>query len=193
MFCQDLVAFQKDHPVQVVFCSHSMGNRLVIRSLPVTYGKGLVNEWEIISPDIDADTCRHYIMGLHEDQSKIRLYVSNKDKMLPLAQMLSGGYYRLGEAANQAQAPAFKSGVTPGNFERIDFTSIDTGLHGHSIPFSLVASITHTDKPGDHLQLVPETEVHANRLVRFVDRKEKLAATTQGLSPEFCKRVVKVK
>lgn len=191
-FCKDLVAFKQDHPLQVLFCSHSMGNRLVIRSLPVTYGKGLVSEWELISPDMDADTTRHYIMGLEPDKSKIRLYVSNKDKMLPLAQLLSGGYYRLGEAANAQQAPS-NPGVTPGNFERIDFTAIDTGLHGHSIPFSLVANIARTDQPGDQLQLVPETSVHANRLVRFVDRKEKLASTTQGLSPEYCKRVVKVK
>lgn len=190
-FCRDLLAFQQEHPIKVVFCSHSMGNRLVIRSLPITYGKELVSQWELISPDIDADTCRHYIMGMKVDDSKIRLYVSNKDKMLPLAQLLSGGYYRLGEAANQMQKPP--PGVSASTFERIDFTAIDHGLSGHTIPFSLVANIVRTDAPGDHLKLVSETEVRANWLERFADRKQKLKAATQGLSPDFCKSVVKDK
>jgi esterase/lipase superfamily enzyme len=192
-FCKDLLALQTEHPLQVIFVSHSMGNRLVIRSLPVTYGKGLVSNWELVSPDMDADTTRHYVMGYDEAKAKIRLYVSNKDKMLGLSQILSGGYYRLGEAANQASMPPDWKGSKPKQIERIDFTAIDTGFHGHSIPFALVAHILKDDKPGDNLELVPETKVRANRLIRFANRSEKLNDTTGGLPPEYCKRVMKVK
>jgi esterase/lipase superfamily enzyme len=191
-FCRDLLAFQKEHPVQVTMVSHSMGNRLVIRALPVLYGKGLVNNWELVSPDIDAATTRHYVMGYEEGKSPIRLYVSNKDKMLPLAQLVSGGYYRLGEAANQASLPPDWKSATPALVERIDFTAIDTGITGHSIPCALIANIIKDNKPGDNLELVPETEVRANRLIRWANRSQKLSDTT-GVPPEYCKRVVKVK
>ena len=193
-FCKDLLSFQSTVPgMHAVFLSHSMGNRLVIRSLPVVYGKGLVSEWELMSPDIDAATCRHYIMDITPDNSKIRLYVSNRDKMLPFSQILAGGYYRLGEAANEVVAgPAVKK-MAPGQMERIDFTVLDTGFTGHTIPCELVSNIFHNNEPGAHLVLVPETQVKGNRLVRFANRSEKLDDTTGGLPPELCKRVMKVK
>jgi len=194
MFCKDLLSFQQEYPgMHAVFLSHSMGNRLVIRSLPVVYGKGLVSNWELMSPDIDADTCRHYIMGITPDASKIRLYVSNRDKMLPLSQILSGGYYRLGEAANKVVVGPVAERMPPGQMERIDFTVLDTGFTGHTIPCDLVAHIFTNNEPGPHLVLVPETQVRANRLVRFANRGEKLDDTTGSLPPEFCKKVMKVK
>ncbi len=166
-FCKDLENFHLEHPLQVTVVSHSMGNRLVIRALPVLYGKGMVKDLELVSPDIDADTCRHYVMDYTQVTARIRLYVSRKDKMLPLAQMLAGGYYRLGEAANPvAQTPAVKASL----LERIDFTALDTGLTGHSIPFETISNMVQFDKPGDGLQLLPDSN-----------------------SSDFCKRVVRVK
>ncbi len=192
-FCSDLLELQSKFPMHVIFMSHSMGNRLVIRSLPITYGKGLVDEWELMSPDIDADTCRHYIMDLTPDSSKIRLFVSNKDKMLPLSQMLSGGYYRLGEASNVAHVPTRLEKLAPGQIERIDFTAVDTGFIGHSIPSALVANLYHNNDPGKGLALVPETSVLPNRMVRWAIRKGRIGKATGGLPPSFCKRIVKVK
>ncbi|HEY9685273.1 MAG TPA: alpha/beta hydrolase [Oculatellaceae cyanobacterium] len=193
MFCKDLCDFNEKNPIQVVFVSHSMGNRLVVRSLPFSYGKGLVREWEIVSADIDASTCRHYLMGITEDSSKIRVYVSNKDKMLPFAQMLAGGYYRTGEAANQVVVPKDWKEKNPGQIERIDFTSIDKGFTGHSIPFELLGNIINKDAPPDGYVLEPESLVHANGLVRIANRSEKIENTTGDLPNQFCKRVVKVK
>jgi esterase/lipase superfamily enzyme len=193
MFCKDLCSLQKTTPLNAIMVSHSMGNRIVIRSLPTSYGKGLVSEWNIVSADIDAATCRHYLLGLEPDNSKIRVYVSNKDKMLPLAQILSGGYYRTGEAATKIEIPKLWSDSQRAEFERIDFTAMDTGFDGHSIPFHLIADISRHDKPAVDYELVPETEIRANRLTRFANRAEKLSDTTSGLPAQYCKRVVKMK
>jgi esterase/lipase superfamily enzyme len=193
MFCKDLCNLQKTTPLNVICVSHSMGNRIVIRSLPTSYGKGLVSEWNIVSADIDAATCRHYLLGLEPDNSKIRVYVSNKDKMLPLAQILSGGYYRTGEAATRVEIPKLWKDAQKTEFERIDFTALDSGFEGHSIPFSLIADITRHDKPALNYELVPETEVRVNRLIRFANRSEKISDTTSGLPEQYCKRVVKIK
>ena len=189
-FLKDLMALQAEHPLEVISVSHSMGNRLVVRALPVVYGKGLVKDWEIVSPDMDADTCRHYILGLKQLNSKLRLYVSNKDKMLPLAQLLSGGYYRLGEAANPTYAANAKN-IDPKLFQRIDFTDLDTGLTGHSIPFELISNMVTTDQPGANLELVDESSVHGNRLSRFAGRSEKFNSTSTQAS--FNKKVVRTK
>lgn len=191
MFCKDLIAFRSQHPFQVIMMSHSMGNRLVIRGIPVVFGTGLLKQCELISPDMDADTTRHYAMGFSEGPAKIRLFVSNKDKMLPIAQMLAGGYYRLGEAANPLSIPEeWKATVNPDLIERIDFTAIDKGFRGHSIPCDLVANIVRNNTAGPGLKLVPETEVRASRLVRFADKSEKLSPENSGLPEQYCKRVL---
>ena len=188
MFCKDLESFQSGVPLKVTFVSHSMGNRLVIRALPVLYGKGLVADMELISPDIDADTCRHYVMGYSRVHGTIRLYVSKRDKLLRLAQMLAGGYYRLGESADPLQkTPAVKADL----LERIDFTAIDTGFWGHTIPFQLVANMIHDGVPGKGLNLVEESTVHAAQ-------PEKQTRKSQGFKPatseiDIYKRVVRVK
>lgn len=189
-FCKDLESFHQEHPIEVTSVSHSMGNRLVIRALPVLYGKGLVKDLELVSPDMDADTCRHYAMDYAHTKvnGKIRLYVSSKDKMLPLAQLLAGGYFRLGEAANALETtPAVQAQL----MERIDFTALDTGLTGHSIPFELIANMVKSDKPGDGLDLVPDSGVHPGMLQKFAGRSQRLkAAPSQN---GLCKRVVRVK
>ncbi len=132
LFCRDLLELKEQHPMEVICLSHSMGNRMVIRALPILYGKGLVSDWEMISPDIDADTCRHYLMGYTQTKAKIRLYVSNKDLILPFTQMLNGGYYRVGEAANPAWEITKRKRAE--YLERIDFTLVDKGWYGHSLP-----------------------------------------------------------
>lgn len=195
IFMNDLLEFRKSHPLEVLSFSHSMGNRLVIRALPVVYGKGLITMWSLISPDMDTDTCKHYLLGTKPHEAKIRLYVSNRDKMLPLSQMLAGGYYRLGEAANPVAEPTnWKDHhLNAGAIERIDFTDIDKGLTGHTIPFDLVANIINNNSPGPGLELVPENEVRGNRLVKFADRSQHLDRLTKGLPDQFCKKVIRVK
>jgi esterase/lipase superfamily enzyme len=188
-FCKDLLVFKAEHPLNVISISHSMGNRLVIRALPVVYGKELMNDFELVSPDIDAAICRHYTMGYDKVKAKIRLYVSNRDKMLSLAQLLSGGYYRLGEAAMPTLGGTY---IKANLLERIDFTAVDTGFTGHTIPFDLIASMIATNKPGEKLALVPEKTVRANRLTRFAGGSED-SASISNEAPDFCSRVVRTK
>jgi Alpha/beta hydrolase of unknown function (DUF900) len=187
-FLTDLMALQAVHPLEVVSISHSMGNRLVIRSLPVVYGKGLIKDWELVSPDMDADTCRHYVLGREQLNAKLRIYVSNRDKALPLASLLTGGYYRLGEAANPTYSANAKN-VNSKLFERIDFTDLDTGFEGHKIPFQLISNMVSTDKPGVDLELVGESSVRGNRIARFAGRKGKYDSTSTEAS--FSKKVVR--
>lgn len=187
-FLKDLLAMQAEHPLEVIAVSHSMGNRLAVRALPVVYGKGLIKDWEMVSPDIDADTCRHYILGLTQLKAKLRLYVSNKDKMLPLSQLLSGGYFRLGEASNPTYA---KPGPNSKQFERIDFTDVDTGLTGHSIPFKLISNFVDTDKPGPGLELVEQDSVVGNRLSKFAGRSQKFPH--DSVQTSFSKKVVRTR
>src|SRR5262249_9294498 len=97
LFARDLLTFSDLHPVSIYVVSHSMGNRTIVRAVPVLAGRGLIKDLELVSPDIDEETFKHYVLGLHHEHGVVRLYVSYKDKMLPLSQMLHGGYYRLGE------------------------------------------------------------------------------------------------
>jgi esterase/lipase superfamily enzyme len=188
-FLKDLIAFKADHPLQLISLSHSMGNRLVIRALPVVYGKGLVSDWELVSPDIDADTCRHYVMDYKELNAPLRLYVSNKDKLLPFSQMLNGGYYRLGEAAMPTAGGEHIKGKL---IERIDFTAVDTGFTGHSLPCDLIANMIASNKPGPELSLVPETEVKGSRFAKFAGRSRESRGESMEAA-DYCSRVVKAK
>jgi esterase/lipase superfamily enzyme len=186
MFLKDLLALRSEHPLQVIAIAHSMGNRLVVRSLPAIYGTGLIKDCELVSPDIDAATCRHYVMGFPEIHGTLRLYVSNRDKLLPLSQLLAGGYYRMGEAANPIQHLQ----PVQGRFmQRIDFTALDKGLTGHSIPFELIDDMVETGKPGEGLALVEEESVTPSRFEKFAGRSQGLKSATE--EPGGCVRVVR--
>lgn len=96
-FLQDLEAFSKHRKITVTLVAHSMGNRLVARSVGVLKNGTLLKDVELASPDIDAETFAHYVMHYKNHGVKARLYVSDKDKILSATQWLYGGYYRLGE------------------------------------------------------------------------------------------------
>ncbi len=97
-FLQDLEAFSKHRKINVTLVAHSMGNRLVARSVGVLKNGGaFLKDVELASPDIDAETFAHYVMHYRNHGVKARLYLSDKDKILSATQWLYGGYYRLGE------------------------------------------------------------------------------------------------
>jgi hypothetical protein len=50
------------------------------------------------------------------------------------------------------------------NFEWIDFTVLDHGIMGHTIPFELIASLWSTNLPGDGLKLVQSDNGSPNKL-----------------------------
>jgi esterase/lipase superfamily enzyme len=189
LFCKHLLTFKKVHPLRLILIAHSMGNRFIFRGLHALYQSQLVCDCEFISPDIDIDTCRHYLMGYRKSDwnASVHLYVSNKDKMLKLSQKLFGGYARLGEdvqpnlhfrrpvedliVRKDAERKLEKSAPGPEGednamenpeeapattvVERIDFTAIDKGLTGHSIPFQLVADMVDNRK-SEGIEVVPD-------------------------------------
>jgi esterase/lipase superfamily enzyme len=193
MFCKQLLALKEKHFFKAIFVAHSMGNRLVIRALPILSGTHISSSCELISPDIDTDTFRHYVMNAKgSSDAKIRLYVSNRDKMLPLSQLLAGGYYRLGEPAEVGRITERQLKLARYSFfERIDFTTMDTGFYGHKLPSELIGSMVNADAPPAGFKLVAQNSVTANRFARFANRAEKFKATASGLQPEFCKCVVR--
>lgn len=128
-------------------------------------------------------------------QTKVRILFSHRDRALPLSEFLFGGYTRLGQAADSL----LSSLVTPHSlpsitglgkesserhsenqrdnnpdwlvkFEWIDFTALDHGLIGHTIPYKLVASLWSTNTPGDGLKLVSGDNGEPNRMSRIFMR-----------------------
>lgn len=206
-FLFELAAFVQEHPCQLTMVAHSMGNRLLARAASLLRGPGIVHDVALVSPDIDAETFEHYIMGYHNRGAKVRLYVSNKDKVLPFTQMLYGGYYRLGEGVgavlsmvapqknNVSSAdpdkPVLAAAFPPVRLEKIDFTRIDTGIIGHQLPFELVANMSRFNKPGEGLVFVPGIEGDGNKFARYGRWKNKLGPVTEE-TPGYCKRVIPV-
>jgi len=208
LFCRDLAAFKEMHPLRLILLAHSMGNRFIFRSIHFLYHEKLVSDCELISPDIDIDTCRHYLMGFRrvDNNTAIRLYVSKKDKMLRLSQKLFGGYARLGEDVQSNIVPSRgvqhltirkkaaqkeeKSNLSEADYaeqpdqsestdtpeettgadvlERIDFTAVDKGFTGHSIPFQLVANMVNGNEPGQGLELVQDQADKLNSHLKVV-------------------------
>ena len=54
---RDLIAF-KERPLRVIFLGHGLDNCFLFRAIHLTYKEQLVGDLELISPDIDLDTCR---------------------------------------------------------------------------------------------------------------------------------------
>ncbi|MBX9689522.1 MAG: alpha/beta hydrolase [Candidatus Obscuribacterales bacterium] len=217
MFIKDLLEFRKEHKLHLVIVSHSMGNRLVIRSAALLAGTQLVKDAELVSPDIDAETFKHYVLGMENQGATLRLYSSTKDKMLALSQMVAGGYYRLGEGVGTAfngmkfdqkksdsqivqsdtdsgttvsgsLLPAHKRGLA----ERIDFTAVDEGFRGHSIPFQVLASMIRNDNPGKGLSLISSTPGKGSALSHFMSWSHKLGKIDDQGDRDLCKKIVKV-
>jgi esterase/lipase superfamily enzyme len=196
IFGKDLIAFSETHSLELTVVSHSMGNRLVVRSVSVLAGKHLVKDLEFVSPDIDEETFKHYVMGLQHARGRVRLYVSYKDKMLPLSQMLHGGYYRLGEGVgtvlghalpplNKVAPPKPGGSLVPESkvatvtggiqktadrieIESIDFSAVDSGLRGHTIPFELIGNMLEFDQPGEGWTMVDMSVGSGSRLARMI-------------------------
>lgn len=190
IFTRNLLSFKQTHPLSLVLIAHSMGNRFIFRDMHFLYHSQLISDCEFISPDMDIDTCRHFLMGFKkvDYNTAMRLYVSNKDKMLKLSQKLFGGYARLGEDVQSHLVPdrnvemltvrkespakeekskskessqnsfmeANESTEVADVLQRIDFTAIDKGLTGHSIPFQLIADMVNGNKASNGVELIED-------------------------------------
>lgn len=215
-FLKELEDFSEQHPLQLSLVAHSVGNRLLARSVGVMRKATMITDASLVSPDIDAEIFKHYVMNYQSRGAKVRLYVSNRDKVLPFTQMLYGGYYRLGEGvgsilamvstapqsfgrARQGASKPLSTKVSKQNpaaasaehLEKIDFTNLDKRWIGHNFPFALVSSLIQTGKPGPGLALLPEKAGKGNKFARFARWLNDLPPTDET-TPGYCKRVVKV-
>ena len=216
MFINDLSEFSKKRKIDVVIVSHSMGNRLVVRAAHLLQNSRIVSDAELVSPDIDAETFKHYIMGMENKGATIRLYSSTHDKMLALSQMLHGGYFRLGEgvgtvfgAMGRSQKKQDGDSVVssskvlsektftpapehqPGVMERIDFTEVDSGFTGHSIPFDMLASMIKTNKPGPGLLMAHSKPGKGSGLARFLCSWKRLGKVNDTGDNDLCMKIIK--
>jgi esterase/lipase superfamily enzyme len=179
MFWKDMEAFAAQNPVRITLVAHSMGNRVLARGLPVLSGTHLVSDVALVSPDIDAEVFQHDVMHFQNDGVAIRLYFSERDKVLSFTQMVYGGYYRLGEDAG-AVLNMFKkdvseevtiddTGAQPVKQPalKIDFTKLDRHWVGHHFPYSLVASMSNSGKPPEGYELVKGEAHKGNVYTRY--------------------------
>lgn len=179
MFWKDLEAFAAQNPVQITLVAHSMGNRILARGLPVLSGTHLVSDVALVSPDIDAEVFQHDVMHFQNDGVAIRLYFSERDKVLSFTQMVYGGYYRLGEDAAAVlnmfkkdvsdEAAIDDTGAQPVKQQalKIDFTKLDRHWVGHHFPFSLVASMSNSGKPPEGYELMKGEARKGNFYTRY--------------------------
>lgn len=150
---------------------------------------------------------------------KVRILFSHRDHALPLSEFLYGGYTRLGQAADGMLTSVFSlsafsrmlehaNSVIAGTagtadtranaevrpdlmlkFEWIDFTALDYGIIGHTIPYQLIANLADSDKPGEGLELVESENGSVNKLSKFslgLFHEKKRISSRIG----HCKRVV---
>jgi hypothetical protein len=179
--------------------AHSMGSRLILRAVPIIKGQDVFNEISVVCPDVDDGLVKHYVTTCVTAQGKatVRLYMSRKDKMLALSQLVHGGYKRLGEDHAGLMPTVLKSPYQPASevceielseatkkrFQTIDFTNMDRGTLGHKIPVHLICSMSQTGQPPEGVELKFQTggaEDEATKLmhkVAHIGAEEKAAET----------------
>jgi esterase/lipase superfamily enzyme len=245
---EEMKALKDRTGIKLNLLAHSMGNRLAIRSAPVLKGQHLFDHIYLVDPDFDAETFVHYLIryarsnnladnsttgGDNADPTKVQILFSHRDRALPLAQCLFGGYTRLGQAADLMLSTVFNPlSVTEGfgiqkndlpadaavstaatattaasdaaaksasellsrwsmKFEWIDFTVLDHGVIGHTIPFQLIANLWSGNDAGEGLKLVDSPNNEPNPLSRLflgLFHEKKHVSSRLGI----CKRVEKI-
>ncbi len=189
---EELMAVKEKSGLKVHAVAHSMGNRLAVRSVGIMQdNKHLFDKIFLVDPDFDSQTFMHYVARYaHKRRAhspdKICILFSHKDRALPVAQRLFGGYTRLGQGADTILESLLKpqemiQGLLDGGksafglkdlffededdstahnlftdeFEWIDFTVLDHGFMGHTVPYKLITSLVRTGKPGPGLAFKP--------------------------------------
>jgi hypothetical protein len=158
---------KKDPAVSVRLVAHSMGSRLLMRALPLVHKHNTFSEVVFVCPDVDDGVVKHYLLPCLTTKAKttMRLYMSHKDEMLKISQLVHGGYKRLGEQTGFAIEPspykkqkvdsaalAFDPEAVK-RFQTIDFTDMDTGTLGHKIPVSLITNMSLAGRPPETIAI----------------------------------------
>jgi pimeloyl-ACP methyl ester carboxylesterase len=206
-----------DPSIKVRLFAHSMGTRLVVRAAPILREKSFVVEMSLICPDIDDGLVKHYVRRYlsAKGTTEIRLYMSRRDKALALSQIIHGGYTRLGEQADALEgmvtralsglslvaAPKETSAddaeysqrldATKKRMQTIDFTSIDRGLLGHTVPAKLICNMSFNGTPGNGLRLVPEESGKRSKTSNLFTKMAKLKTAKSPAPTGVCLRVIK--
>ncbi|MBS1953300.1 MAG: alpha/beta hydrolase [Cyanobacteria bacterium SZAS-4] len=129
------------------------------------------------------------------EPTKVRILFSHKDHALPMSEFIFGGYTRLGQAADSLLSTVVAPYTIPEklseafgdapdtrgaadriqnqaskwlmNFQWIDYTILDHGIIGHTVPFELIASLWSTNMPGEGLKMVHSDNGPPNKLSRM--------------------------
>ena len=189
-----------DQTVKVRIFAHSMGTRLVVRAAPLLQKKSFLIETALICPDVDDGLVKHYARRYlsANGTTEIRLYMSRHDRALALSQLLHGGYTRFGEQADSlgtwvanvmsvknapkeaadtaAQDAEFSERLakTKGRMQTIDFSAIDTGMVGHTIPEKLICNMSFHGTPGPGLKFVDEESGQRSKISQMFSKMTKL-------------------
>jgi Alpha/beta hydrolase of unknown function (DUF900) len=206
-----------DPSLKVRMMAHSMGTRLIVRACPLLREKSWLVEGDLICPDIDAGLVKHYAKRYlsANGTTTIRVYMSQHDKALAISQILHGGYCRFGECADSLATMGMKAfgAQTPANqistaeddakfaavmektkkrMQTIDFTNIDLGMFGHSVPAKLICSMSFTNEPCAGLKLVSEESGERSKLSLKLSKMTKLVDREEFPVQGTCLRVMKV-
>jgi hypothetical protein len=157
--------------------SHSMGNRLVLRSATHLRENHAFTEVAMICPDLDDGIALHYLADYASPNgtTKGRLYMSRKDRALVLSQMVHGGYLRFGQETGSAGLLPSEDGtpneeLSKHRFQSIDFTAIDQGKIGHKIPVALICNMSaHGEAPAG-LRLLETSQYRQTRAAKIIER-----------------------
>jgi esterase/lipase superfamily enzyme len=147
------------------------------------------------------------------------IFVSFKDDALVLSQYVHGGYFRLGEGlgslldmvsstANQILTPpslitdvsespsesasgSESASDNQGNLRFIDFTRIDTGLLGHSLPAEVLVEISKSGYPGPDYRLIAAPARRRRFVSLCIRRSLHFKEQVNGVKDQTFERIIK--
>ena len=160
----------------IYIVAHSMGNRLVNWMLQhraeaarcEENGRTFKRFRKVIlsSPDVDSGTFKNTADLIAKNSIHTYILVSLKDKAIGVgsthihgkgrAGMLGPDGLGLGKAGTEGVDTDWRQPPIIKDLDTIEFTELDRGLFGHSIPAPMISGLAKYDKPGPNLELHPE-------------------------------------
>lgn len=147
-------------PQNISLIGHSMGNRLLMWNL-VSRADLYRNEPKhfkaivLSSPDLDSGTFKMWSAFMRTNSDSNWVFISHKDVPLRLSRGVHGNQ-RAGHIDKLPKVPGvdleWKYPDVAYGFAAIDFSKIDKGPIGHSIPYSNIQSIVDRKMPADGYQ-----------------------------------------
>ncbi len=145
----------------IILVGHSMGNRLVMwstvsRADLANNKPPKLKSLVLSSPDIDAGTLRAWSALMRTNSDSNWVFISHKDIPLRLSRGIHG-QQRAGGIQKYPKAHdvdlEWKYPDIPYGFKSIDFSNVDNGPLGHSIPYPNIESISREGLPAEGFDL----------------------------------------